>query len=592
MPTPLGYLTENGLSSYPFKDSCSLIPFGTSSPLANDVFLDFQLTTTNTLLRRAALSNISTHDGQSGEKSIILTFAFFLYNPATSKWSTVTNVVTHLVSLVADKALISSSQGAYRIKVVCGRGMVSLAAGYPNLRFKTDVVNNNVTAEFSTSTIIPVPPRVTFVRFKNVNEASPVLSVAGSQPIYLQAGANINFTSNTDNTGLVVLKGTGTGLYDPCLDLPSDVIKSINGTGGDQNDNFTFVSGDCYRTIYHPGITAEGLPIVNDPPALEFKHVCRPKCSQDEVNAFAYYENRVQDAVNQIGDFVTGVAAGLKTQIDAITARRQADVISPYLEVQDAVTLLNNRNYEAIAIGLYDPNKKKMVCDVSASFTSGIASKAFFDANPIWGGWVLRDNTAILKEENNAYGLNSFAAEDHSKITLFTQRGIDCRGSVVGSFVVHAPAALQDEALQVSMQVYENSVVTSTAYKYHVLAPSPGPYFNVKSRRGLTSNGSHAYTISIELFDTDPVWTGNTAFYANINSGHIFSNASYKINNAPSVSVHPGQSGGLIFSNRVVTYPERVVITFDLLLAAGTPVSMTLNMVVGLATNQKTLSFS
>ena len=82
MPTPLGYLTENSLTTYPFKDGSSLRPNGSGVlPLANDAFLDFQFTTTDKQASKVALTRLQTYvDGYGGN----LRFTFSVFCAALS----------------------------------------------------------------------------------------------------------------------------------------------------------------------------------------------------------------------------------------------------------------------------------------------------------------------------------------------------------------------------------------------------------------------------------------------------------------------------------------------------------------------------
>lgn len=596
MPTPLGYLTENARTPYPFKEGCSLLATGQTVPLANDVFLDFQFTTTDSEVRHVALTQFRLMNGPYGY-ALDLNFTIFKQNQTTGNWTSVVKTMEQTVaSLVSRKFFSSNFSEVYKIKVVPGDGLFKItnAGVVATWKFKADIATKVFAAELSPATIYPLAPHVTTIHFKNVLEGTDTLTSTASGAVTLQAGSNVVFNPSTAYMGLVVQKGAGTGLYNPCLDPGTRVIKSINGIEGEQ---FVLTSGDCYKTIYHVDNVGGPADPSQKSPGLQFEHVCRPKCTQDEVSSFAYYASRIQDAVNGVGALIASVVAKLNVQIAELEAKNANRVVSPYIDIQDSSTQFNNRNYQSIAVGLYDPNKQKMTTDLTAEFSSGIADDAYFQSHlpgsgSPWNNWVLYPDSTKLDEENNNYALPSTVSNTRDQLNLFSNRGIDCRGSVLTSFVLHSPLNMVNQWTKVRMKVKDGVDTTSTAFKFHNIQPVDKPYFNVRSRRGLLGTPTkYIYTVSIDLFDSDPNWSGNTTLSVVVNSGHTIHNPVLKVNNGQAETLTPfGSTIG--FANKTITYPERAVLTFNLESLSSGAVNLSITHTVGSAvTSESSLTF-
>lgn len=569
MPTPLGYQTENSVRTYPFKDNCSLIPIsGGLSRLADDTFIDFQLVSPYPIVR-AALTRLQVSTSGYGT-TVTITITAYRFNEATQTWTSNLLVVSKDFNQVVPYETITYSS-TYKMKIVPGNGLVRLMQSPYTAQlytFEANIGAGRFGAEFTPSTILWTGPAVTHVAFKNVNDPAPLVNMTMTGSRYLNAGSNVLFGELPSAIGLNVKKGAGTGLYDPCADNPTDVIKSINGVEG---EDFLFVTGDCYKTIPLP-----------DETTLRFEHTCRPKCTNTEVNAAAYYENRLQDGINKMGDYVKGIIDALNVQIAAREAAKAAQVISPYIDAQDARTVFNLRNYESIGIGIYDPNKKKMTVNLNAYFSSGIVDETYFGSNPSWPGWVLYEGSPTLREENNTYPLPVTIPGSHDYIPLLNSRGVDCRGSALVNFVASAPTTLTDQWVKLILTAYDGAAVLGTAFKYHNLAPTPRPYFNVRARRGIRKGTTNTYvhTVTIELFDSNPSWSGNTSFSAVVNSVHTVKTPQLRINNG-AISNLTTAGKTVAFSNRLITWPDRAVVTFQLEAATTATVNISLTMTVG-----------
>lgn len=567
MANPLGYLTENAQTSYPFKDGSSLKPRGVSTPLANDVFLDFQLSTSDTTLKKVALIQLRTYSSGYGN-TMVASFGLYKQNATTGEWSRTTisfsKTATELQSL-GYGGFITASAGTYKAKLVTGPGLLRLLA-LPvfSYVFDADGASNVFAAELTPSTVHPVQPAVTRVHFKNVKESSDTANIAMSGNVTLEAGSNMFFESLTSATGMNVKKGTGSGLFDPCTDLPTDVIKSINGISG---EDFTFVSGDCYKTI--------PVPASNQ---LSFEHTCRPKCTQTEVNAFAYYANRVQDAVNKMGDYVSSVVSGLTAQIAAMEAEKASQVVSPYLDIQTAATTFNSRIYESIGIGLYDPNKSKLSGTLTVYMSDGIVDDPYFQTHPEWTSWVLYPASTTLQEDNSTFVLPATVHGDHDRVSMFSSRGIDCRGSAIANLIASTPSSKTDEWVKAVL-----TTDAGTAFKYHTLLPSARPYFNVRSRRGtrtVSGVATYVHTVTVELFNANPAWSGNTSFSAVVSSAHTVKSPQLRVNSGVPEAITLSNKT-VSFSDKTISYPNRAVVTFQLEHTSAATVNVTLQHTVG-----------
>ena len=570
MLTPLGYLTENANTPYPFKEGCSLLPVGSKIPLNNDLFVDFQFTTSDPTARRVALAQLRSYV-KDDEHTVGIVLAILQYDSTTGLWSKLLKTITRISGEMTLNNFFYEDFGAYKVKIVPGAGMLGLFQGQIlNYTFTVDPFAGKVSAEFSPSTVYPVQPYVSRVHFKNTRDPADVLNVVLNGDLNLWAGANVEFEPHTGETGLIVKKGAGTGLYDACIDLPTGVIKGINGIGG---ENFVFSTGDCYQTVFRP-----------NEHGMEFIHTCRPKCTQTEVSAFAYYVNRIQDAANKMSAYIKKIVDGLKAQLAAIEAAKAVAIApTPYVEVQNASTRYNNRAYESIGIGVYDPNKRKLTTTLKATFSGGVNDAAYLADNPDYTGWVLHPNSLTLKEENSSYVL-PVSIIDGEYISVFDHRGVDCRSSVLSNLIVSVPNTIVDGYVKVALLTYDDEdVITSTAFKYQTLQPSAQPYFNVRSRRGLRTVGAvttYVYTVTVDLFNANPLWSGNTDFSVYVGFGPTISNPVVRINNGTAEAME--NSGSVIsFSDKTINYPERASVTFNLEAPTSGAVSLTLRMVVG-----------
>jgi hypothetical protein len=188
----------------------------------------------------------------------------------------------------------------------------------------------------------------------------------------------------------------------------------------------------------------------------------------------------------------------------------------------------------------------------------------------------------VLHEDNNAYPLTPVIPNTNDKIPLLISRGVDCRGSALVNFIASIPSTASDQWVKLVLSAYDGAALVGTAFKYQTLMPTPRPYFNLRARRGIRygTTNTYVHTISIELFDSNPSWSGLTSFSAVVNSVHIAKTPQLRINNgAASVLTTAGKT--VAFTNRTINYPDRAVLTFQLEATTAATVNLSLTFTVG-----------
>jgi hypothetical protein len=108
-----------------------------------------------------------------------------------------------------------------------------------------------------------------------------------------------------------VLPGAGAGLHDPCSgDL---VIKTINEIGPDLlHRNFAMLTDGCYNVErgYLDGV--DWIPDFG----LTFENTCHPKCTAEQLGAYAHYLNRVKDGMQDLITFASDLYTELAEYIE------------------------------------------------------------------------------------------------------------------------------------------------------------------------------------------------------------------------------------------------------------------------------------
>ena len=587
----LDYLSTNSLTAYPFKDDSSLTPIDSTSRISDDLFVDFQLTSTNSNIKRAALKSFKYTYGDIPAYTIVIS----VYSFVSGAWVTQDLTITKTAAFVSvNKPIYYTYTGSaisqrIGIKLICGNGLTAFIANSTKTYiFNTDIQHELLGAEFTPSTIIPAPIMLTQFSVYNPASITPVIDVVVDnnttpKEIKLNAGANIVGIYNS-NLMLNVIPGAGTGLYDACAD--PDGIISINGILPDNKGNFSFSADDCYALS--PGIHTASLGIY---------HTCRPKCTEAEVNGFAYYANRIKDGLLKVGQYAGLAVSNLQTTITSIQQKHLANIVSPYIAVTDAISTQAGKDYISIGVGIYDPNKQKLNLTLTATPDTAVETETAYIADPTSVNWVQLDNVSYLQGEGVKTKLAQTIADN--VVTYFSNRMVNCRSINTLNTVLllsNTPTPAANRTIEFQLKELDGATVLSTAYSYHNILPTNKPYFNVSSRRGISNvNTAFAvYTITIDLYNSLTSWSGNTALL--VNTGTPSSNK--YISGLPVWSVDNTDttitpSSGNINLNWNVPYPKKARLTFNLMVARTVgPISIIItDTVFGHDTGPTTLTF-
>lgn len=560
------YQTTNSFIAYPFKDSCSLTPTGQSVRIPDDLFIDFQLTCVDSTIKRAALMAF-----EYGTGIYTVTIRVFKYVTAWTYLDvTFYPTLAELIPNTVFYYLYGSTNTQIGIKLMCGAGITAFIAKlYPTYTFSVDIDNNDIGAEFASSTIIPAPMMLTRLRCLN-SDATSILDVtvdnnSTAKTITMNGGTNIEATY-TDALNVTVAKGTGAGLYDPCAN--PDGITNINGVYPDSRGNFNFSADDCYKlwpdTINH---------------SLGIYHTCKPKCGQDEVSGFAYYANRIIDGLVIVGEYAGATVTALAASITALEAEQAANITTPYITVADTVSPQSAKQYISLAVGIYDPNKDKLKLTLTATLDTGVQTATYYTTHLTYPNWVQTDDTTYLMGDGVKTKITPTIADN--VITYFTNRIVDCRSiNTLNTVLFLANIDTNEDAVlelpfdrTIAYQLTEKSATDktlSTAYFYHNVLPYNRLYFDVSSKRGiLTTSGIDysLYTITVDLYNAS-AQTGNTNLIIGIASPSTFvyvpDSAVLMVDNTDlSTSAHYS-TGALSFIGVSIAYPKRASLTFQL----------------------------
>lgn len=489
----LDYLSENSLSIYPFKDNSSLLSQiqDTVDNLPDNVFADLLICTDSLLVRKAYLYSFS-YVTISSVRMFIMTFWFTTDN--VSKLAEINYSVdvddlslfgTQVISGVTDTGI------AYAIKLVVGQGFLDyIAAGNEFLLrfFNTSTVQPYL--EVSPSCIVPPQPTVSEIGIYNYDSTSQqsfitkVNSFDVDKPASILPGANISYTEvGNRELDLAVGPNLGTGLFNDCPDLISSV-NTINALAPDKYNNFLFSVDLC-------------LQVTPKAHSLAFSHTCKPKCTPDELSAFAHYLNRIKDAVVTLSEFGNSDVDSIKnklfvqmqnyqTKLDRVQA-----IAAPYIEAEQAKTTTTNYIYTSFAIGIYDPNKSEM----TVHFKTVTDNDSYTSPDV----FTYIDDTASLKDNGNSYPL-PFDVDD-TTTWKFTDRTVNCQGSVIAEFVTKIPTTNTDRLMSFFMSEATSYSHPSASFKLLVINPS-GYYYTLKTKRIWEVSGSrYRYYFTIDLFN-------------------------------------------------------------------------------------------
>ena len=551
-PTPLGYLTENSLSLYPFKDNCSLA--SSRSPferLGNDVFLDFQFSTNNPSAKRVCLSILEyTYEGQNPLNVRYFTFKYRVADENSALVTIITQVI--LADTVTDRGLfhtqLTENGYTYAIKIIVGAGLVKLHTDGVIKSFDFDSNFFQIpAAEFLGSCVMLAHPIVTSITYDNVDK--------NNQPIpgnaYVHTGNSkieARYNCNIENNNIDILRGAGAGLYDICPER--NAIVQINGVGADANGNINLIGDQCYNRVDEVG-------------KVTFDHTCNARCTESHIAAYVYYTNRLKDAMAQLLEYAsTGVDSVQANLVNAINTYRERitllqQSVAPYIEVQSAKTKNALKQYFSFAIGIYDPQKTDLLVNFKATpMTIPDGTK----------DWKYVDETAFLEETNNTYPLPFH--ETDKTTWKFIDRSINCRGSAAVRFVLSTEYVFVDGHIEFYLSGSTTVTRPSTAYKMHVLNPD-GYYYTMKAKRVWNATTSkYRYTFYVDFFkaslnNSSP--SASTTFSITGISGslaYVASSAKLAINNGTATPT-AGTASNPNISAISINYGQKATLVFE-----------------------------
>jgi len=235
----LEYLSTNSLVSYPFKDGREV---NSSLSIPDDAFLDALFITNDHSIKRVYISKISkisiniSIELSEVNLGIIGNIVF----PVDSAESHLFNQTT---------SFISYSSLKWSIKLVFGPGISFLTGEYSPTAYTVDQT------EFVSSVIQYYPRAVKSLTF---NAYTPQGAISGQaltnvytyfsgSTAYISNGANNEFSSGTDQTiYLDVLRGNGTGLWDPCSSGNITDLYTVNEVSPNDSGSLFLNADDCY----------------------------------------------------------------------------------------------------------------------------------------------------------------------------------------------------------------------------------------------------------------------------------------------------------------------------------------------------------
>jgi hypothetical protein len=235
----LEYLSTNSLISYPFKDSRAV---NSSLSIPDDAFLDALFITNEHDIKRVYISKIS-------KISINISIELSEVNLGI-----IGNIVfpiaaaeSHLFNQTT--SFISYSSLKWSIKLVFGPGISFLVGDYSPTAYTADQT------EFVSSVIQYYPRAVKSLTF---NAYTPQGAISGQaltnvhtyfsgSTAYISNGANNEFSSGTNQTiYLDVLRGNGTGLWDPCSTGNIKDLYTVNEVSPNDAGSLFLNADDCY----------------------------------------------------------------------------------------------------------------------------------------------------------------------------------------------------------------------------------------------------------------------------------------------------------------------------------------------------------
>jgi hypothetical protein len=327
----LEYLTGNALTSHPFRPPKNTT-FVATHPIEGNGnteavwFYDILFVAYLDDLRRVFISNISKISDT--QVSLIFSDCDTGEVITPSEQPVILNLVNHFKNTSVSFASWKTS--GFSVKVVLGPGLLN-----------KDNFNQNYPkelTELSSAAIILKSPRVTSLTFNAYDtykardlglplshkfEVASYNKTTTEPRIKLKHNIIYNIESSSA-LGLVVSRGAGEGLYNPCPG-PGDIedVYSITQTTPDENGNIFLSPSNCYfaNTLTSNDVLLLGDQVLN--PYREFElyspdgngpiynavsvgtsifiqNCCKPKCAPEQIQAFAHYLNRVTDGAQEL----------------------------------------------------------------------------------------------------------------------------------------------------------------------------------------------------------------------------------------------------------------------------------------------------
>ncbi len=332
----LDYTAQNSLSRYPFKDSATLLwsSLVDAKVLPNDIFLDAKIVIKTQVNTTVALKSITYEAGTPSNVSI--TFDV--------------NSVEKTVSFDTNSAGIVSFTDT-SIVIVLELNILSLT-NYFNALSGSPVVCNFIPTDnlLCNNVVIHAAPTVDQVTFENTTDLGLSETVVIKDDyIDLREGSNLQF-SGSSSLNMSVIAGAGQGLYDSC-DKLKDVIYNINDIAANAFHNYSITGDNCYKL---PANLAEH--------GIEINNSCKASCTEEELQAFAFYLNRVKDGMLSLVEYIKSVKGGydqLLSQYSKIVEGQKA-IKAPYLLVENAVSSNRTKDFNTITCGIYSPSKVEL----------------------------------------------------------------------------------------------------------------------------------------------------------------------------------------------------------------------------------------
>ena len=319
----LEYLTNNSLSSYPFKSGRS-VSAGSSHAIEDDWFYDILVTSYADSVRGVYISKIKKTIAGGLEISLSNLESLELLGVAALSPS---NVVNHYRNI--DKSFASYATELFSVKFIFGAGLIVKSA------FEQEY--SPAEASLANAAVVLNRPRLKTLKFEAYDfdfrlSTSPSLDevVVYSYPEVptIKPNYNSKFELTSINRGdLYVLRGEGAGLYDACLQAGEiQDVYSLNFILPNSSGALFLNASNCYtanvlsnsnEALYgayldkyrafeiHTFSGTTTVDTVHVDHSITFENFCKPKCPHENLNAYAHYLNRVTDGAQELASIVT-----------------------------------------------------------------------------------------------------------------------------------------------------------------------------------------------------------------------------------------------------------------------------------------------